>query len=39
MIKKDIEIGLKYFKVVIINIFVDNGIVVKRDVEFVKWFV
>ncbi len=39
MIKKDIEIGLKYFKAVTINIFVDNGTAVKRDVELVKWFV
>ena len=37
--KKDIEIGLKYFKAVTINIFVDNGTAVKRDVELVKWFV
>jgi len=39
MIKKDIEIGLKYFKAITINIFVDNGTTVKRDVELVKWFV
>ena len=39
MIKKDIEIGLKYFKAVTINVFVDNGTTVKRDIELVKWFV
>ena len=39
MIKKDIEIGLKYFKAITINVFVDNGTTVKRDVELVKWFV
>ena len=31
MIKKDIEIGLKYFKAITINVFVDNGTTVKRD--------
>ena len=39
MIKKDIEIGLKYFKVITINVFVDNGTTVKRDIELVKWFI
>ena len=39
MIKKDIESGLKYFKAITINIFVNNGTAVKRDVELVKWFV
>ena len=39
MIKKDIEIGLKYFKAITINVFVDNGTTVKRDIELVKWFV
>ena len=39
MIKKDIEIGLKYFKAITINVFVNNGTTVKRDVELVKWFV
>lgn len=39
MIKKDIEIGLKYFKAITINVFVDNGTIVKRDIELVKWFV
>ena len=39
MIKKDIEIGLKYFKAITINVFVDNGTTVKKDVELVKWFV
>ena len=31
MIKKDIEIGLKYFKAITINVFVDNGTTVKRE--------
>ena len=39
MIKNDIEMGLKYFKAITINVFVDNGTTVKRDVELVKWFV
>ncbi len=39
MIDKDIEMGLKYFKAVTINIFIDNGTKVKRDSELVKWFV
>lgn len=39
MIKSDIETALKYFKGVTINIFIDNGTIVKRDNELVKWFV
>lgn len=39
MIKKDIELGLKYFKSITINIFVDNGTDVERDIELVKWFI
>jgi len=39
MIKNDIEMGLKYFKAITINVFVDNGTVVKRDAELVKLFV
>lgn len=39
MIKKDIELGLKYFKAITINVFVDNDTKVKRDVDLVKWFV
>ncbi|MGL5100146.1 MAG: radical SAM protein, partial [Fusobacteriaceae bacterium] len=38
MIRKDIELGLKYFRSVTVNIFIDNGTVVKRDPELVKWF-
>lgn len=38
MIEKDIELGLKYFKSITINIFIDNGTVVKRDEELVRWF-
>lgn len=39
MISKDIELGLKYFKAITINIFIDNGTIVKRDEDLVKWFV
>lgn len=39
MIKKDIEFGLKYFKSITINIFINNGTEVERDEELVKWFV
>lgn len=39
MIKKDIETGLKYFKAITINIFVNNGTKIKRDEELVKYFV
>ena len=39
MISKDIELGLKYFKNITINIFIDNGTIIKRDNELVKWFV
>ncbi len=38
MIKRDIEIALKNFKRVTINIFVDNGTSIKRDGNLVKWF-
>ena len=39
MIEKDIELGLRYFKNITINIFIDNGTKIKRDNELVKWFV
>lgn len=39
MIKKDIELGLKYFKSITVNIFINNGTEVERDEELVKWFV
>ncbi len=39
MITNDIELGLKYFQHITINIFVDNGTVVKRDNELVEWFI
>lgn len=39
MITKDIEMALQYFKAVTINVFVDNGTVVKRDPKLVRWFV
>ena len=38
MIDRDIEMGLKYFKAVTINVFIDNGTKVKRDSELVRWF-
>lgn len=39
MISKDIELGLKYFESITINIFIDNGTVVKQDKELVEWFI
>ena len=39
MLERDIELGLKYFKAITINIFIDNGTVIKRDEELVKWFI
>lgn len=39
MIKKDIELGLKYFKSITVNIFINNRTEVERDEELVKWFV
>lgn len=39
MIERDIQLGLKYFKSITINIFINNGTVVERDEELVKWFV
>ena len=38
MIRKDIEIGLKYFKAITVNVFDDNGTEVKSDPELVRWF-
>lgn len=39
MIERDIELGLKYFKSITVNIFINNGTKVERDDELVKWFV
>ncbi|MGL5000245.1 MAG: radical SAM protein [Cetobacterium sp.] len=39
MIQKDIELGLKHFKSITINIFINNGTEVERDEELVKWFI
>lgn len=39
MIEKDIELGLKYFKSITVNIFIDNGTAVEQDKELVKWFI
>ena len=39
MIEKDIEIALKNFKGVTINIFINNGTIIERDDELVKWFI
>ncbi|MGL4999180.1 MAG: radical SAM protein [Cetobacterium sp.] len=39
MIQNDIELGLKYFKSITINIFINNGTEVERDEELVKWFI
>ena len=39
MIERDIELGLKYFKSITINIFVNNGTAVTRDDALCQWFV
>lgn len=39
MIEKDIEIALKNFKGVTINIFINNGTIIEKDDELVKWFI
>ena len=39
MIQRDIDQGLKYFKSITINIFVDNGTSVTRDTKLYTWFV
>ncbi|GLI54534.1 radical SAM protein [Propionigenium maris DSM 9537] len=39
MIRRDIEMGLRYFKSITVNVFIDNGTPVKQDKELVKWFV
>lgn len=39
MIDKDIELGLKTFKSITINIFINNGTSVERDEELYRWFV
>lgn len=38
MIKKDMDIILKYFEHATVNVFVNNTTDVKRDEELVKWF-
>lgn len=37
MIKRDIELGLKYFKSITINLFIDNGTKVKQDKDLARW--
>jgi hypothetical protein len=39
MIRKDIELLLKYFKYGTINIFTENSTNIKRDDKLVEWFV
>lgn len=39
MIDEDIRKGLKYFRGITINIFIDNGTIIKRDEELVRWFI
>lgn len=39
MIENDIEIALKNFKGVTINIFINNGTIIERDDELLKWFI
>lgn len=38
VIARDIELALKYFRGVTVNVFIDNGTIVKQDKELVKWF-
>lgn len=39
MIENDIKIALENFQGVTINIFINNGTVIERDKELVKWFI
>ena len=39
MIEEDIRIGLKYFKSITINIFINNETKIKRDEELFNWFI
>ena len=39
MIAKDIEIGLANFKQITINVFIENGTIVKQDVKLVQWLI
>lgn len=39
MIENDIKIALENFQGVTINIFINNGTVIERDSELVKWFI
>lgn len=38
MIRRDIELALKYFKRATINVFNNNSTDIKRDEELVRWF-
>lgn len=39
MIDKDIELGLKYFKNITLNVFINNGTKVERDNNLFEWFI
>ena len=39
MIDNDIALGLKYFRHITVNVFIDNGTSVKSDPELKNWFV
>jgi len=39
MIENDIALGLKYFRHITVNVFIDNGTSVKSDPELKSWFV
>jgi len=39
MIDNDIALGLKYFRHITVNVFIDNGTPVKSDQELKRWFV
>lgn len=38
-ILNDIKMGIENFKLTTISVFVENGTIIKRDYELVKWFV
>lgn len=38
MIEKDIELALRYFKRVTVNVFINNGTKIKQDKKLLTWF-
>ncbi|MGL5124308.1 MAG: radical SAM protein [Fusobacteriaceae bacterium] len=39
MIEKDINLGLRYFPHITINIFINNGTIIKNDPELERWII